>query len=103
MFCPKCGKEIEDDAVICVHCGRSLKVEQKDEPQYQASKSGIGVLLGLFLGLIGLVIGLLMYPQDTNARKTFLKAWGITYAIEVVLIIILYAVMISAGLSGIYY
>lgn len=24
MFCPKCGKEIADDAVICIGCGRSV-------------------------------------------------------------------------------
>ncbi|MBR0360732.1 MAG: zinc-ribbon domain-containing protein, partial [Clostridia bacterium] len=21
MFCKKCGKEIEDKAILCVHCG----------------------------------------------------------------------------------
>ncbi|MDR0884673.1 MAG: TM2 domain-containing protein [Oscillospiraceae bacterium] len=21
MFCPKCGKEIDDAAVVCIHCG----------------------------------------------------------------------------------
>ena len=25
MFCPKCGKPIEDDAEICIHCGRRVK------------------------------------------------------------------------------
>lgn len=25
MFCPKCGKEIMDEAVICPHCGCSPK------------------------------------------------------------------------------
>lgn len=24
MFCPKCGKEIVDDAVICTGCGRAV-------------------------------------------------------------------------------
>ncbi len=24
MFCQKCGKEIHDEAVICVHCGSSV-------------------------------------------------------------------------------
>ncbi len=25
MFCSKCGKEINDEAVICVHCGCAVK------------------------------------------------------------------------------
>ncbi|MBR3790704.1 MAG: zinc-ribbon domain-containing protein, partial [Clostridia bacterium] len=25
MFCKKCGKEINDEAVVCVHCGCRVK------------------------------------------------------------------------------
>ena len=25
MFCKKCGKDVNDEAVICVHCGCSLE------------------------------------------------------------------------------
>lgn len=25
MFCHKCGKEIDDDSVVCVHCGVKTK------------------------------------------------------------------------------
>lgn len=25
MFCHKCGKEIDNDAVVCVHCGSETK------------------------------------------------------------------------------
>ena len=37
MFCSKCGKEINDEAVVCIHCGcatNNLKEEnkQKDQP-----------------------------------------------------------------------
>lgn len=26
-YCPKCGKEVHDDAEICVHCGCRIKSE----------------------------------------------------------------------------
>ena len=39
-----------------------------------ASKVGIGVLCG-FIGLIGLIIGLLLYKDGSLERKTFLKGW----------------------------
>ncbi len=37
MFCSKCGKEINDEAVVCVHCGcATAKYEEnkreKDQP-----------------------------------------------------------------------
>ncbi len=99
MFCPKCGKEIEDDAAICIHCGRSLETKKEDKPEYRESKAGIGVVMGLFLGLIGLIIGLCLYPAETNARKTFIKGWGITFgvcaAVGIILFIIIYVVALS--------
>ncbi len=30
MFCTKCGKEISDKAVICVHCSASVIIFTKD-------------------------------------------------------------------------
>ena len=100
MFCPKCGKEINDDAAVCIHCGRSLEEKKENKPEYRESKTAIGVVMGLFLGLIGLLIGMCMYPADTNARKTFVKAWGITFGVSmaagVILGIILYFTVLSS-------
>ena len=32
MFCHKCGKEIDDEAVVCIHCGVETKnLNQKDK------------------------------------------------------------------------
>lgn len=37
MFCSKCGKEINDEAVVCIHCGLPTekydqKEKEKDQP-----------------------------------------------------------------------
>ena len=32
MFCQNCGKEIDDNAVICVHCGCEVKQGNKNIP-----------------------------------------------------------------------
>lgn len=104
MFCKKCGKEINDDAVVCVHCGCSVEDKKpvSNNQDFNAPKTGMGVILGLFLGIIGLIIGILIYPEGTVARKSFIKAWGITFgvtlAIEIVFGIILGVV--AAGMSG---
>ena len=31
MYCHKCGKEIAEDAVVCVHCGVETKNLSKDK------------------------------------------------------------------------
>ncbi len=33
MFCHKCGKEIDNDAVVCIHCGAETKnMSNRDKP-----------------------------------------------------------------------
>ncbi|MBQ3047136.1 MAG: zinc ribbon domain-containing protein [Clostridia bacterium] len=104
MFCSKCGKEIDDEAVVCIHCGiqvqrmgqKSITYNQED---YNQPKIGIGVLLALLLGLIGLLIGILLYPSDTIARKTFIKGWGIAFAISVACLLVFWIVLIFIVLA----
>ncbi len=80
MFCKTCGKEINDNAVICPNCGCSTN----NKPIQQTggeSKKTLGILLGLFLGLIGLIIGLVMFQSETEERATFMKGWTIGFVI----------------------
>ncbi len=100
MYCPKCGNEVNDDAEVCVHCGRSLT---KTKPEYKESKTGLGVVMALFLGIIGLIIGIMLYPSGTVARKTFIKAWCITYAIVFALMMIFIIIIFAAAASTPYY
>lgn len=53
------------------------------------SKKGIGVLLCLFLGILGLIIGLLLYPSNTVERETFISGWltGLLWSIVIGVII----------------
>lgn len=50
-FCSKCGKEIHEDAVICVHCGCSVKNESILHSN--DGRNAIRFLLTFFLGWIG--------------------------------------------------
>lgn len=55
MFCQYCGKEINDDADLCLNCGKFVKTEHSSQPVEETSeKSRIyGGLLGLFFGGLG--------------------------------------------------
>ena len=102
MYCNKCGQKIRSDAVICPHCGCETGYKKPGTP-----KKGLGILLGMFLGVIGLIIGMCMYESDSVERKTFMKGWTIGFIITIILSVIstiLYFVIIGAavGAAGMY-
>ena len=33
-YCQHCGKELNDDAVVCVGCGRAVSAQYKDKPSF---------------------------------------------------------------------
>jgi hypothetical protein len=57
MYCPKCGKEIPDDASFCPQCGASVKKAETYTPSGEddlTPKSTLAAgLFGIFLGAFG--------------------------------------------------
>jgi hypothetical protein len=53
------------------------------------SKKLVGFILGLFLGLLGLIIGALMYPSGSYERSTFVKGWIACLVLEILVIVAL--------------
>ena len=84
MTCPHCGKEVPNSNLTCPYCAKTLRrTTVKKHYVHHESKTAMGVILGLFLGLIGLVIGLALYQG--YERETFLKGWMIPFIIELVI------------------
>ena len=94
MFCNKCGKEINDEAVVCIHCGCAVNGAKKPAPEDNRSwdevnKSiSVGMrLLIILIPIVGLILGLveLCGNNDSKQGLTYLScflsgcvAWGIT-------------------------
>lgn len=67
MFCPKCGKEINDEAVVCIGCGCSVKSTQsattaptsthKPVPE-SSSTANCALLFAFLIPIVGLIIGI---------------------------------------------
>ena len=65
MFCAKCGKEIADEAVVCVNCGCAVNggknviaaVGGEDIPN-----GGLNVL-GFLIPIVGLIMYCVMHSQ----------------------------------------
>jgi hypothetical protein len=67
MFCSKCGKEVNDEAVVCVHCGCAIGNKKASAAtEGDAPNTGFAVL-GFLFPLIGLILYLI--NKDTAPLK----------------------------------
>lgn len=75
MFCKYCGKEIDDKAYVCIHCGKIVgdarDIQQATNGE-ENSTFGYGVL-GFFIPIVGLVL----YFVWKNEKPLTAKACGI--------------------------
>lgn len=89
MFCKNCGKEIDDKAVICVHCG----VATDEGSLNPGDKPSIGLnILAFLIPLVGIIMYFVMKAQTPNKAKSIIK-WTL-------ISIVLYVVFYACGLGG---
>ena len=91
-YCRKCGKEIDDEAVVCPFCG----VSQKTHSDVVDNGGFLWGLLGCCIPVVGLILFLVW---KDNKPKTA-KAAGIGALVAVIIGILWYALMIGLGISG---
>jgi TM2 domain-containing membrane protein YozV len=92
MFCSKCGKEVNDEAIICTNCGCAIS---------NAGKSKIAAgLLGIFLGTLGIHN---FYLGKTNKAVTqlVLGIVGILTSWLIIGVFIMFGVGIWGFIEGI--
>ena len=82
MYCRHCGQEIDDQAVICPHCGVAT---QATTPVIDNGGIGWGIL-GCCIPIVGLILWLVW--KDTKPKTA--KALGI-------------GALVSVGISILYY
>ena len=91
-FCKNCGKEIDDNAIICLHCG----VSQETKPQV-VDNGGFGWgLLACCFPIVGLILFLVW--KDTKPKTA--KAAGIGALVSVIAAVIYYIVIIAFGVAA---
>ena len=67
-FCSFCGKEIPDNAAVCIHCGASLENNKPKSSVKADSPSIWWGIIGFFIPMAGLLLYLL------NVNETPLRA-----------------------------
>ena len=94
--CPHCGRFNTETKTVCDYCKYPLpkygtaEYLKFDFNASSSSKVIVGVLLGLFLGVLGLAIGLFMYDDDE--AKSFLEGW-ITISIILTIVGIIFGII----------
>ena len=101
MFCSKCGKEINDDAVVCIHCGCSVNNKTSLPVTGDAPNTGWAIL-GFFIPLAGLILYLInkdTYPQKAkSAGKGALIGFCVSIAFSII-----YGAIIGASIGSMLY
>jgi len=57
-FCPKCGKDLNEGAIRCIHCGSYLNETQLINESNSAKDWGLG------FGVIGFFLGIALFYYD---------------------------------------
>lgn len=100
-FCPKCGKEINDSAVVCIHCGCSVNSKNSNQVVTSDSSSFGWGLLGFCIPLVGLILWL-VWKNDTPLKARSAGMGALISVIASVVFYIIYFVIIMGiiGASG---
>ena len=107
MFCKSCGKEINDQAVVCPYCGNQTgnaqqipqqpvygAPQQNPNNMYQqpvpADETNVGlVVLSVLFPIVGIILGAVnMSNGNKKSGKAYLMAGIIAIAVEAVIGII---------------
>lgn len=92
MYCKNCGKEIDEKAVVCPHCG-----VQQGKLANENDTGGFGWgLLGCCIPIVGLILFLVW--KDTKPKTS--KAAGIGALVSVCCILLWYIFVILIGIGA---
>lgn len=96
MYCKNCGREIDDCAYVCPHCG--VKTGKENSDADSGSKAGWGIL-SFLIPIAGLVLFLVWKTERPKTAKVCGICALVAVIIEVVVAII-YGVLIGSKIGS---
>lgn len=95
MYCRKCGKEVDDEAVICPYCGCSTSGGKVND-----SKSMGYAVLGFFLPVVGFILWL-VWKDEYPLRASSCGKGALVSVILSVVSSFLYVVVVFLIIGGV--
>ena len=100
MYCSTCGKEINDNAVICPHCGCTTKnYEKVSNVRKDEENKILYLLLGFFLPIVGLIL-YFVWKMDHPVRAYHVGKGALISVIVGVAFSIIYGILFGSFLGG---
>lgn len=101
-YCSNCGREINDNAPVCVNCGAAQNqtnptYTQNTQPQQTPVDNG-GFLWGL-LGCCIPIVGLVLFLVWKDTKPKTAKAAGIGALVSVAIAVVYYLFIIILGVG----
>lgn len=102
MYCPNCGEQIDDKAVVCPKCGVAIRGKAAVSPD-DAPSTGFSVLC-FFIPVVGLILYLLWHETSPLKAKSCGKGAIIGVIVGVVCSIIMicaYSCLLSSVMMSV--
>ncbi len=82
-FCTHCGKEINEEAVVCIHCGCATQnARSYNTPMQTKDKANAGlVILCVLFPIVGLILWAVTRDETPQAASTYGKAALISFGV----------------------
>lgn len=94
-YCSNCGNEVDENAVVCIHCGCAIKPEENNDAVTNKPNPKTGLVLGILgivfawlfaivghaLSIIGIIVGIKEYKATNKMTGLILSIVGEVCAI----------------------
>ena len=99
MFCKNCGKEIDDQAVVCPYCGVAVKTA----PAKTNALAIVGFVLSFFVAIAGLICSIIARKQcrESGEGGAGFALAGIIISIASMAIVLLYVIIVLAAVGSV--
>lgn len=105
MFCKNCGKDIDDKAVVCPHCGVATGVRQPSAATHNETNTLaiVGFILSFFIAIAGLVCSILgkKKADELGGNGKGLATAGIVISIVSIVASVIYIIVAVAAAAAI--
>ena len=102
MYCPNCGNQVDDNAVVCLKCGCALSPSSPTKSVEQ-DEANIGMaILGFFVPLAGLILYLLWHKDYPRKAKSAGTGALIGFVVSCIIGII-YGIIVGSMISSLLY